>query len=185
MKFLFPWQGFLTTQLGSVLKSVVVGLVSTAFLIVLGWSVFASSEDLDDRSPISVLINPDYRVIPATKAKLIEIGTCSEQSYSKPETETVSSIFESTVCRNWQLRSDYWVRNWWTATQFRHIPARPSFERGSTRIDAASESLSNLGRVGKNLLVPIGVLIALNFGVSIGYWFQKRDTTPPQHRRDG
>ena len=175
MKFLFPWQGFLKTQLGSVLKSVMVGLVSTAFLIVLGWSFFSSSEELNDRRPISVMIDPDFRLLPARKAQWEKTGTCQKYSIGQPEDGQDSPFIEWIECRNWQQKTvNGELVNYWTATEYTHRAARDEMEFGSTRLDAVSEVIKSLGRFGENLLVPIGIFSAVNFGVSIGIWFRKR-----------
>ncbi len=162
--------------MGSVLKSVAVGLVSTVFLIVLGWSLFASSEELNDRRPISVLIDPDFRILPATNAEWVETGKCVKSSISRPVDGPAHPFLESIVCRNWQLTNGYQgLVNNWTATEFTHRSARRELEIGSSRLDAASDVLNRFGSFGEKLLVPIGVFVAINFGVSIGIWFRKRE----------
>lgn len=184
--FLQPWTTAHRPQISSLAKAVIVGCSVSLALWAVGWTLFSSSEDLNNRSVASVLINPDVRTIKAQPAQLIRNGTCETYSISKPNPGYLPSS-EATVfgetrpqCGEW-TSGDYSLGagpSRWVAPKFKRVAGWPSQSVGHSRSDAIGHATEVWFNAGSSLLMPLVVLLVMQMGVLVGYQYFRRSSEP-------
>ncbi len=177
--FLQPWSGIYKPQISSFTKAVVLGGSVSLMLLSVGWTLFSSSEDLRNRSVVSVLLSPDYRFIEDVPEQWIAIGTCSELTHRKLFT---GRYFDGTYCRKWietkrpSLWNPYSIDSSWSATKYRNVPREYARVLGSSRSDALGHAKDVWVNAGSSLLMPIVVLLVMQMGVLAGYQYFRRSS---------
>jgi hypothetical protein len=170
-RFLLPWSAMREHRINPILRSVLVGCLSTFVVLAFGWQLFSNSESLRNRSVISVLVSPDYRFIEAKSEVWVKIGGCVETGYSPPIENNLDLIAPGTVCRGWTRGGSQTLSSMsvWYATKYRYEPEQRSYSFGNSRWDALSHLFSSALSLAKSLLIPLGVLSTIQLGVAVGY----------------
>jgi hypothetical protein len=171
-KFFQPWSSLLAGQLGRLVKAVLMGLLAVFILFALVLSLFSSFEELDQRSVVSVLVNPSHKVVEGQRDKWMQTGSCYSDSDVKPIQEKLPLYGESKVCMSWRP-VEYWGPPW-MAVEYMYSPGSDSYEVGLSRSDALDYVFGRWIGLGFLLGKSIGVLLSLQFGVFIGYSYLRR-----------
>ncbi len=178
--FFGPWVNVFKSRIGPVARASIVGFLSTLLILIFGWSLFASSSDLNKRSAIAVLISPDSHRVGPTFGKSTVIGQCERFAATRPPDDLVPLNMTSIVCLGWTQRNSGQTvapsLNPWVATKYSIESPRPSYSIGNSRYDAIGHVFGVFIWIAKVLLLPIAILLAVQFGVLVGSKYLQRIT---------
>lgn len=185
--FLQPWSTIVFSRIGSIAKAAIVGCMVSVTLLVIGWTLFSSSVDLENRSVFSVLLSPDGRTIEGQPDVSEKIGECSHTNgQAPPVTRRERDLFappnydreEVIVCENWIQVENSFLSNSWTGTKYRYIAGFETHQTGIFRSDALGYAKDLWVNAGSSLLMPIVVLLVMQMGVVVGYQYFRRSSKP-------
>ena len=179
-----PWSTIYKPKISSFAKAVIVGCSVSFMLWAVGWTLFTSSADLNNRSVVSVLLSPDYRFIEGRPERWVTDGECSSMTSSSPRQTNVSSIVPNgdtsrdnqTVCKNWVKSGNpnFYGGTLWIAVKYLHSPEWMARSVGSSRSDALDYAKDVWVGAASSLLTPLIVLIVMQMGVLVGYQYFRR-----------
>lgn len=186
LKYLFqPWSTIVLSRVGSVAKAVIVGCMVSVTFLAIGWTLFSSSVDLENRSVFSVLASPDGRTIEGQPDVSEKIGVCSHDNWQAPPvTRRERDLFappnydreEVIVCENWIQVENSFLSNSWTGSKYRYIAGFETHQTGIYRSDALGHAKDVWVNAGSSLLMPIVILLVMQMGVLVGYQYFRRSS---------
>ena len=174
-----PWSTICKPKISSFAKAVIVGCSVSFMLWAVGWTLFTSSADLNNRSVVSVLVSPDGRTIKAEPDKWAKIGNCWKHSVEHPVDGPDSTYGQSNSdCRGWTLDESSnnmsGVAPLWTASQYGLVSGRKAYSIGWSRSDALEQAKDVWVDAASSLFTPLIVLIVMQTGVLVGYQYFRR-----------
>ena len=177
--FFHPWTTILGDRISPILKAVAIGVLSTVVMLCLGWALFSSSTDLNNRSAVAVLLRPDRYQVTEIPQTSIPIGECRRYSSVQPLNDTPEAFDPSIVCSRWKLKSptmssSLYLPSLWIGTKYSVQAYRPGYTLGNSRVDAMRHLVVVLFDFVKVLLVPLALLLVIQFGALIGIFYLYR-----------
>lgn len=174
-QFLQPWDTMLSGRLTPAIRAVSYGFALSLSLLGAGWALFVAAPDLDDRSAVSVLASPSFRVIQeGRKPKWIAAGTCEAVGESRPFDDIPRDDSSSYVCRGWYEPQGS-GSNLWRAARHYVTPGQSHIETGVSRSDALGYLLRIPVHLAQQLMLPLGVAAVAQLGIATGYAKYRRD----------
>lgn len=164
--FLWPWNTLIGGRLTTTIKSVFFGGAVSLSLLIAGCALLLPSQKLNDRGALSVLVNPDFRIIQESqKGKWAIVGRCEMWSSFRPMDESPTLGRQSLVCKGWYLSRE----NVWYAPKYDITPALPRITDGASRSEAIAYLIGLPISVLKFAFIPFIIFLVVQVGIASGY----------------
>jgi hypothetical protein len=175
--FLNPWPDLFRKFSNKKSKAILSGIGSSVVVLWGVWTVLIPHQDLSNRQVISVLVNPDFKVVskgrPYSSTKLYE--PCRYVGISPPLISTMDSSGIS--CRNWtrdySSSSTFDRSSTWIADRYKVRYAQPRITSGNSRLDAGFQMLEPLFLIIYWMRWPFVSFLAMQVGI----WVYRRRMT--------
>lgn len=164
-----PWSTMIADRWRPAIRAVSFGFGLSLSLLGFGWALFVPASELDHRSAASVLTNPSFRS--SWTMGLERAGYC--QAWGVHPVEGAPSEDDAPgECRGWYSPPGG-SPGVWHAEKYVRTPVR--IHEGSSRMDAVRHVASVPIRMAGKLILPFGILLVVQLGISAGYAKYKRE----------